>query len=329
MNIPAQLLDAVREGRAVLFLGAGASRGAKDEKGNDIPAGAGLAELIVKRFLGNDYAGSDFRTAYDLAGSTRDILSVQKYIFEILSPFQPSDFHQIIPTLPWAGLLTTNYDLIVERAYAKAKQPLQKLVPNVRDDDGAVERMDYRSVLKVSKKDFVIALSTLRTSLEANPSNRELHFDIARALLDSEPDADQKIGDEIAYHLRRAFSPGDKNYSAQFLYARQLCISGKYEDAKPLFAVLADARTPYADKIRIQEVLRDTNGHPRRLNGTIATVRPTFAFVESESPKMSVYVPLGELEETDRELFEVGFPVSFELAFNLRGPVAMNIRVIQ
>ena len=49
--------------------------------------------------------------------------------------------------------------------------------------------------------------------------------------MDSEPDADQKYGEEIAYHLRRAFSPGDKNYTAQFLFARQLCISGKYEEA--------------------------------------------------------------------------------------------------
>jgi hypothetical protein len=61
MNIPAELVDAVSEGRAVLFLGAGASRGAKDEKGNDIPTATGLAELIVNRFLGAEYTGCDFR----------------------------------------------------------------------------------------------------------------------------------------------------------------------------------------------------------------------------------------------------------------------------
>jgi hypothetical protein len=182
--------------------------------------------------------------------------------------------------------------------------------------------------IKLSKKDFKAALATLRSSLEANPSSRELHLDVARALLDSEPDADQKAGEEIAYHLRRAFSPGDKNYNAQFLYARQLCISGKYEEAKPLFAVLADARISFTDKTRALEVLRDATGEPKRLNGTITGVRPTFAFVESESPKMSVYVPLIGLDEADREGFEVGFPVSFELAFNLRGPLALNVRVM-
>jgi hypothetical protein len=95
MNVPAELVDAIREGRAVLFLGAGASRGAMDEKGAEIPTGILLAEMIVNWFLGKEYLGSDFRTAYDLAGSARDILTVQKFIFEVLSPFQPADFHLI------------------------------------------------------------------------------------------------------------------------------------------------------------------------------------------------------------------------------------------
>jgi cold shock CspA family protein len=184
------------------------------------------------------------------------------------------------------------------------------------------------SRIQRAKADFSGALNTLRTALESNPSNRELHYDVAMVLLESEPSADQEYSDDILYHLRRAFSPGDRNYSAQFFYARQLCVSGKYEDARPLFAALSEARIPFSEKTRIQGVLRDKKGDPKIFNGTIVAILPTFAFVESEDPKMRVFVQLNEIEETEMKDFIIGFPVSFELAFNMRGPLARNLRLI-
>ena len=146
------------------------------------------------------------------------------------------------------------------------------------------------SRIQRAKGAFNEALLTLRTALESNPSNRELHYDIAMVIMESEPTADQKFGEEILYHLRRAFTPGDKNYSAQFFYARQLCLSGKFEDAQLLFAVLGEARIPNFEKARVQETLKDAAGEPRRFNGSISGVRPSYGFVESESPKMRVFV---------------------------------------
>ena len=143
------LIAAVAEGRAVLFLGAGASRGAKNDKGNEIPLASDLANELVEMFLGPPYRGSDFRTAYDLSCSQRDVPTVQRFLFDRLNPFQPAPFHQIVPTLPWAGILTTNYDLVIERAYERVTSSVQKLVPNVKDDDGSANKLDHRSILFV------------------------------------------------------------------------------------------------------------------------------------------------------------------------------------
>jgi hypothetical protein len=117
LELPDDLVNAVQDGRAVLFLGAGASRGAKDSKGKVIPDGKELASILVKEYLGEEYKGLDFRTAYDLSCSVRDVRTVQRRIHEILDPFQPADFHELIATFAWAGIATTNYDLIVERTY--------------------------------------------------------------------------------------------------------------------------------------------------------------------------------------------------------------------
>ena len=148
-QLPPVLLAAIAEGRAVLFLGAGASRGAKDDHGNDIPTADELAVSIVDNFLGPEYKDCDFRSAYDLAASSRDVLTLQNFLFDRLNSFRPADFHLLLALFPWAGILTTNYDLIVERAFSKAKSALQRLVPNVKDADGATDRLDLRSLLYV------------------------------------------------------------------------------------------------------------------------------------------------------------------------------------
>lgn len=149
MALPTDLVAAVSEGRAVLFLGAGASRGAKNGSGDEIPLASNLAAELVSKYLGSDYVGSDLRTAYDLSGSQRDVPTVQRYLFDRLNPFDPARFHFLIPQFVWAGLITTNYDLIVERSYGRAAASVQKLVVSLRDGDGATSRLDYRSVLFV------------------------------------------------------------------------------------------------------------------------------------------------------------------------------------
>lgn len=142
------LIAAVREGRAVLFLGAGASLGASDEHGNTAPDAKELAETLAKDFLGDGYEGFDLRSVYDLACSERDVRTVQRRIYQLLYPLEPAAFHLLIPTFPWSGLATTNYDLIVEKAFAQAKSGL-KLVPNVQDGDGATDRLTAGSILYV------------------------------------------------------------------------------------------------------------------------------------------------------------------------------------
>ncbi len=148
-DIPSELTKAVQEGRAVLFLGAGASRGAVDDKLQPMPDDPELAKLLAGEFLGSGYDDLDIRGVYDLACSASDVRSVQRKIFEILNPFHPTDFHRLIPTFAWAGIAGTNYDLLLERAYQRAPGRLQKLVPNTKDGDGATDQLGDRSLLYV------------------------------------------------------------------------------------------------------------------------------------------------------------------------------------
>jgi hypothetical protein len=140
-------------------------------------------------------------------------------------------------------------------------------------------------------------------------------------------DADQKKTEEILYHLRRSFSPGDKNYQAQFLYGRELCIADQYEDAKPIFAKLKEAKVSFRQKSEIKRHLMDDKGERKRLEGTVVYLRPSFGFIQAEAPKLRVYFDLDEVAVPPDELL-VGLLVTFELGFNMSGPAATNVCLI-
>ncbi len=134
-NIPHALKEAVREGQAVLFLGAGASIGAVSDDASTPPNGGQLAKMLSDRFLGGEDADNPLSVVAEYSISETDLVTVQEYIRDIFLRYEPADFHLLIPTFKWAAIATTNYDLVIERAYAKAASPAQKLVPFLKNTD--------------------------------------------------------------------------------------------------------------------------------------------------------------------------------------------------
>ncbi len=141
MNVPSSLLDNVRDGKVVLVLGAGASVGATNSAGEAPPTGTALAKLLSDRFLGGELDDNSLPVVAELAISESDLLTVQEYIRIIFQDFQPAAFHELLPTFKWAGLATTNYDLVIERAYEQCKNRAQELVPLIKNGDRVEERL--------------------------------------------------------------------------------------------------------------------------------------------------------------------------------------------
>jgi hypothetical protein len=69
-------------------------------------------------------------------------------------------------------------------------------------------------------------------------------------------------------------------------------LHGRFDDALPFFTALGEARIPNFEKTRVQESLKDDTGAPRVLTGTITAARPSYGFIESDSPKMRVFVQM-------------------------------------
>lgn len=128
MELPKALLEYIIEKRTVLFLGSGASYNAKHKDGKSLPLGGDLADLIAEKFLGEKFKGNSLAWVAELAISQSSLFDVQQYIYSIFIDFEPDSFHKVIPTIPWKAIATTNYDLIIERAYDTVHDKIQQPV---------------------------------------------------------------------------------------------------------------------------------------------------------------------------------------------------------
>jgi tetratricopeptide (TPR) repeat protein len=142
-QIPTPLIEAMKGRRAVLFLGAGASLEATDDQGRRTPDGDGLRDLISEKFFGKTMAKRSLASVSEMAIATSGGRSlVYDYVRQVLEPYAPNDAHRLVSEFPWRLLVTTNYDLLIERAYGDNKtSALQDLVRFVKDAEPVEEMM--------------------------------------------------------------------------------------------------------------------------------------------------------------------------------------------
>lgn len=151
MDIPKILIDFVTEGRAILFLGSGAIVGCQHPDGLSPPTSKELAGLLAERFLGKEFAERSLQQVAELAISETNLLEVQGFIADLFKDFNPSEFQKLVPKFVWSMIATTNFDLIVERAYEQVKNPLQKLTVFKKNGERIEERIRAAGSLQYLK----------------------------------------------------------------------------------------------------------------------------------------------------------------------------------
>lgn len=134
-GVPATLRERLLANRVVLFAGAGLSRPA------GAPSWRGLLQGLVEHFADELVSIPDQKELVALieTGNTLDLLYaaqhlqtirkdlVNDYIRNLCSSLLPQPIHTVIAKIPWAGIVTTNYDNLIETAI----QNESKKAPNV------------------------------------------------------------------------------------------------------------------------------------------------------------------------------------------------------
>lgn len=142
IELPHILVEAVKEKRAVLVFGAGASKESKDSLGKMPPDGFQLRDALAKKYLGTSNDDRDLMTVSEMAISNGyGEPLVFDEIARLLSGFPPSRAHKRVTQFSWRGLATTNYDTLLESAYSEADNPIQNYVRFVKDSEPYDERL--------------------------------------------------------------------------------------------------------------------------------------------------------------------------------------------
>jgi len=135
LELPLGFNQALQNKRVVMFLGAGASMEARGPNNTKAPSATALRDMLAKEFFGQKMEDYELQSVADMAISQHGQGIVFEKIRAILEPFRPSAAHKLLPRFHWRRLVTTNYDLLIEQAYAEATQCVQNVVPFVKNSE--------------------------------------------------------------------------------------------------------------------------------------------------------------------------------------------------
>ena len=141
--LPHILLEAVKERRAVLIFGAGASKECKDSAGETPPNGEQMRDKLSEKFFGHVNKQRDLQTVSEMAiknGYGEPLVFDE--VAKMITGFKTSAAHFSLTKFNWRGLATTNYDTFVEEAYSKTDDPKQTCVRFVKDAEPYDTRLD-------------------------------------------------------------------------------------------------------------------------------------------------------------------------------------------
>jgi predicted ATPase len=164
----------------------------------------------------------------------------------------------------------------------------------------------------------------LRRSIEANPSSKEAHLEVAKLLTRMD---DVSHRDEITYQLRLSFVRGDANLDAQFWFARQSVLYGDAQAGYATFRELAKAETHAESRNAVKGIVLTSDGKARRFVGSVDKLYDTFCFIKCADIKGEAFAHSSEFSAKDWARGTRGALASFDLAFTFKGPMAMRVTI--
>lgn len=145
------LVEHLRQGGLVGFLGAGVSRMYKDtETGRQWPGLPAAADVVAELSKKRSYIDPTlpFHEAFFLYKMHEGRGELEKELLEQIDrpSIKPLPAHVVLANLPFAAFYTTNYDRLVETALQDAKR---RVHPIIEDDDVSRLRSDHMPVVKL------------------------------------------------------------------------------------------------------------------------------------------------------------------------------------
>ncbi len=166
-----QALIAARNGNAILFLGAGFSRGLRSVKNNKLPSGSELAKILCE--------DAEIKITLDLGLAAKRYLRKESEdsLIDILKSYfvvnDTPDTYSSVFKCPWRQVYTTNYDNVFEIGAQKQEM----LYESVDSTDIPRNSANKQRVVHINGFINTVNPNNLNTSFKlTNPSYLTTHF---------------------------------------------------------------------------------------------------------------------------------------------------------
>ena len=171
------------------------------------------------------------------------------------------------------------------------------------------------------------AKKILSEALASNRGDLRLNYQYAETLrISGETDVDG-----IAYYYERSFTPGDRNYEAQFWFARYACESReekKRNKSREVFSLLRSSSILHDEKVRIKDVAKK-DGIYIVYNGEIERVEATYGYIKRQGDAERIFIHSNNVEKGLWKSLKRWDRVNYNIGYNYSGPAAINVELIR
>jgi hypothetical protein len=180
----------------------------------------------------------------------------------------------------------------------------------------------YSKVLQRNNK-FPEAKKVLKETLDLNPGNKDINFELAKLIQETEPQNEK----DIIHYFRRSFTKGDSRYESQFWYARSNYIFNHIPEAKEVFDELSYVRLAPDIKNKPRAYITDDEGNLIKFEGSLIHKEMSYAFVNRDviGDRIFIYRFTGNKNWDE---YRIGSRISFNIGFNFKGAIAVNTNIL-
>jgi tetratricopeptide (TPR) repeat protein len=164
------------------------------------------------------------------------------------------------------------------------------------------------------------AIATLRQGVVAAPDAWELHYRLA-LLLAQEPDASATM---VSRHFSAAMLAPARRYRPRLMYGAWLFTQGRYEQADEQFERLSSLEVPANERFEPRRV--NFGGTGKRCSGRLTRLAYRSGHIEHDGGATRIFFRTRDVATGTAEL-RVGTVLTYDVRFNLLGPVAKNLRM--
>jgi len=170
------------------------------------------------------------------------------------------------------------------------------------------------------------ARNILYAALDANPGSPRLHFQYAEVLRIEGAESN----DTLLYHYRRSFTKGDRNYEAQFWFARYAFESPTEDvraESKEVFRGLRGSPLAYQLRYSIRDRI-GSSGAGQVFSGNIARLDYAIGSVRRDGEGDLIFIHINEVGEDTWIRLAAGVRVTFSIGFTMNGAQAIELSLI-